>query len=194
MRALVSMVRDNRQRGAEPVPPTANSAEPDSEDWGQGAKRHTPSRADSPHALNAHDAALADGREPPALTGSDFQRPGTRRWYPRTTSSHSSPQSRISRPATPHRTTMGPASSPVRLSPPSFFWQLRRPSGGLQPAVDDRLRGLFGRPNADWVAPVNHKMVPLGLYFRLPRGLGDVLKIPSCGLGDVLKIPCMRTG
>ena len=45
------------------------------------------------------NAALAAGREPPSPTGSDFQLPGTRRWYP---ASNSSDQSRISRPVTPH--------------------------------------------------------------------------------------------
>ena len=44
--------------------------------------------------------------------GSDFQRPGTRRWYP-TTSSHSSPQSRISRPETPYDDGISPEPGSV---------------------------------------------------------------------------------
>lgn len=96
------VARDNRQRGAEPVLPANRPdwLEPGpAPDWGQApyalASRLT---AD---ALSAHDAALAAGRAPPSPTGSDFQLPGTRRWYP-ATSSHSSDQSRASRPVTPH--------------------------------------------------------------------------------------------
>ena len=93
------VVRGNRERGAEPVLPMNRPdwLEPGpAPDWGQApyalASRLT---AD---ALSAHNAALAAGREPPSPTGSDFQLPGTRRWYP---ASNSSDQSRISRPVTP---------------------------------------------------------------------------------------------
>ena len=97
-----SVVRDNRQRGAEPVLPMNRP------DWLEPGP--APDRGQAPYALasrltadalSAHDAALAAGRAPPSPTGSDFQRPGTRRWYP-ATSSHSSDQSRVSRPVTPH--------------------------------------------------------------------------------------------
>ena len=97
-----AVVRDNRERGAEPVLPANRPdwLEPGpAPDWGQApyalASRLT---AD---ALSAHDAALAAGHAPPSPTGPDFQLPGTRRWYP-ATASHSSDQSRASRPLTPH--------------------------------------------------------------------------------------------
>ena len=94
------VVRGNRERGAEPVLPMNRPdwLEPGpAPDWGQ-APYALGSRLTA-DALSAHDAALAAGREPPSPTGSDFQLPGTRRWYP---ASNSSDQSRISRPVTPH--------------------------------------------------------------------------------------------
>ena len=93
------VVRGNRERGAEPVLPMNRPdwLEPGpAPDWGQ-APYALGSRLTA-DALSAHDAARAAGREPPSPTGSDFQLPGTRRWYP---ASNSSDQSRISRPETP---------------------------------------------------------------------------------------------
>ena len=103
------MVRDNRLRGADPVHPTVE-LEPDRPDWGQ-APYALASRL-TVDFLDARDTAIAAGHEPPAPTGSDFQQPGTRRWYP-TTYASPVPQSRISRPATPYDdgTSLEPGSA-----------------------------------------------------------------------------------